>query len=97
MMQVSGSSSFYDIRTGLNFLRVVFNEICLIQMFSAVALLHDSCSLRYNNYMMYFQSQDGVAEKGTGCTETSFLTIPLALLKRGKMQTNWWGTKTHSA
>lgn len=59
-------------------------------MFSSAALLRDSCSLRCNNYMMYFQSQDRTVEKGTGCTETSFLTIPLALLKRGKMQANWW-------
>lgn len=68
-----------------------------MQMFSAAALLRDSCSLRYNNYMMYFQPQDRAVEKGTGCTETSFLTIPLALLKRGKMQTNWWRGKTSSA
>lgn len=91
------ASSLMFIRTGIIFLRAVVNQICLIQIFSAAALLRDSCSSRYNNYMMHFQPEDRAIEKGTGCTETSFLTIPLALLKRGKMQTKWWRVKTCTA
>lgn len=97
VIQVSGSSFSDFYKDWINFERVVYNQIYLIQMFSAAALLRDSWSLRYNNYMMYFQPQDRAVEKGTGCTETSFLTIPLALLKRGKMQTKWWRVKTRTA
>lgn len=61
------------------------------------SILQDSCCLRWNAYIMFSQSRDRAVEKGTGCTETSFLTIPLALLKRGKMQTDGWWVKTRTA